>query len=150
MALGLAARAIITKGLHCGSAKQGLITSHFSLFCVTPTPPPPPSGGGGPYPERMGAHNQIDHASDIFQPVHDNFYDTDRAFKNKKQVVIRIELGTFHVEKIYLVPIEKANLVIKVTDLLNKTRGIIKVFANNIRKVHHNIKISIKRLRRRG
>ncbi len=147
MAIGIGGQKIITKGL-CGPACQGLITTHFSLYCTGVVSPP--SFGGGPYPEKMGASNQFDRAQDIFQPVNKDIYDPDRVYKVKKQVVIKVELGNFHMEKIYVVPIERANGIVKVLNLLNTTKDKITINVKKMRRVLHRIKMSVYNLRRKG
>lgn len=148
MAIGLAGKKIITHGLGVNyKACQGIITTHFSLYCVPIEQPP--TGGGGPYPAGGGAWNQFDSAKDIFQPVDQDRYDPEKTFKIKQRVVIRIDFKNFHTEKIYLVPIERARIIIKVANMFNVTRAMINISVKKVRRVLHNIKIAVFNLRRK-
>lgn len=147
MAIGLAGKKIITQGLGVNyKACQGIITTHFSLYCV-PIEQPPAGGGGGPYPG--DAWNKFDTAQDIFQPVDTDRYDPEKTFKIKQRVVIRIDFKNFHTEKIYLVPIERARIIIKVANMFNVTRDMINVSVKKVTRVLHNIKIAVFNLRRK-
>jgi len=146
---GIVTTKIITGGLGVGfKACEGLITTHFSLYCVPVPPPvvPPVGGGGGPYPG--AAWNKFDDVSNFFQPVQD-VYDPTKIYKTKKQVIIKVDFGTFHMEKIYLVPIQRANTIVAVVNVLNVTREKIRISVNKIRRVLHNIKVSIYNLKRK-
>jgi len=145
---GGASARIITGGLGF-AACDGIITTYFSLYCrdVTPPIPPPGGGGGGPYPG--DAWNKFDRAEDIFQPVDKDIYDPGKIYKTKKEVIIRVEFGNFHTEKIFLVPIQRANVIVKVIHLFNATRSRINVGVSKIRRVLHSIKVSVTNLRRK-
>lgn len=148
MSIGIAGQRIITQGLGINhdACSDGIITTHFSLYCREIVSK---GGGGGPYPAGKGAWNQFDRAQDIFQPVDQNVYDPDKFYRERKEVIIRIEFGKFHMEKIYLIPIERANIVIKAINLLNVTKEKISVSINKIHRILHNIKVSINNLRRK-
>lgn len=139
---------IITGGLGVGfKACEGLITTHFSLYCLPVVPPVPPvGGGGGPYPG--AAWNKVDNIQNFYQPVKD-IYDPDRTYKTKKQVIIKVDLGNIHMEKIYLVPIQRADALVAVFNVVNVTRARISAGVKNLRRVLHNIKISIYNLKRK-
>jgi len=145
---GGAAARIITKGLGF-AACDGLITTHFSLYCREPTipPRPPGGGGGGPYPGE--AWNKFDRAEDIFKPVDKDVFDPNKIYKDKKEVVIRVEFGDYHNEKTYLIPIQRAKVLIKAINIINHTRERISINVGKMKKVLHNIKISITNLRRK-
>ncbi len=146
MAIGLAGKKIITHGLGVNyKACQGIITTHFSLYCVPVQPPV--GGGGGPYPGT--AWNKFDSAQDIFQPVDQDRYDPERLYKIKQRVVVRIDFKNFHIEKIYLVPIERARIIIKVCNMFNVTRAMINVSVKKVQRVLHNIKVTVFNLRRK-
>jgi len=145
---GIVTTKIITGGLGIGfKACEGLITTHFSLYCRPITPPVPPTGGGGgPYPGP--AWNKVDNIQNFYQPVKD-IYDPDAMYKTKKQVILKIDIGNIHVEKIYLVPIQRADTLVTVLNVLNVTRARINVGISRLRKVLHNIKVSIYNLKRK-
>jgi len=146
MTIGLAGKKIITHGLGVNyKACQGIITTHFSLYCVPVQPPP--AGGGGPYPG--AAWNKFDSAQDIFQPVDQDRYDPEKLYKIKQRVVIRVDFKNFHTEKIYLVPIERARIIIKVCNMFNVTRAMINVSVKKVQRVLHNIKVTVFNLRRK-
>ena len=140
-----AASKIITHGLGPGNkACEGLITTHFSLYCIEITIKP--GGGGGPYPG--SAWNKIDNINDFYTPVPDH-YDPNNTYKVKKQVIITVKLGNINVEKIYLVPINRTKIIINVLNLLNITKERINISVKNIKKILHNISVSISNIRRR-
>jgi hypothetical protein len=145
---GIVTTKIITGGLGVGfKACEGLITTYFSLYCVPVAPPVPPTGGGGgPYPGP--AWNKVDNIQNFYQPVKD-IYDPDAMYKTKKQVIIKVDFGTFHMEKIYLVPIQRADTLVAVLNVLNVTRARINIGVSKLRRVLHNIKISIYGLKRK-
>lgn len=146
MAIGIAGKKIITHGLGVNyKACQGIITTHFSLYCVPVQPPT--GGGGGPYPG--AAWNKFDNAQDIFQPVDQDRYNPEKLYKIKQRVVIRIDFKNFHTEKIYLVPMERARIIIKVANIFNVTRDMINISVKKVRRVLHNIKVTIFNLRRK-
>ncbi len=154
MSIGIAGQRIITRGMGVGytACGDGLITTHFSLLCrpvEVPPERPPGGGGGGPYPEKMDAWNQFDNAQDIFQPVDKDIYDPNKIYKTKKEVIIRVEFGNFHMEKTYLVPLQRANVVVKVIHLFNATRSRINIGVSKIKRVLHRIKVSVSGLRRK-
>lgn len=144
---GLATTRIITGGLGVNvKACEGLITTHFSLYCRPVVRAPVVSGGGGPYPG--AAWNKVDDISNFFQPVQD-VYDPTKIYKTKKQVVIKVDFGTFHMEKIYLVPVQRADALVKVLNVINATRLQININVKKMRRILHNIKISIRNLKRK-
>jgi len=146
MSIGVGGQRIITKGL-CGGACEGLITTHFSLYCLGVVVQP--TGGGGPYPENMGAQNQVNNIQDFFKPVAEDFYDPTRFPRYKKEVIIRVELGNFHMEKIYMVPIEKADTIVTILNFANISKSRVKIGVSTIRKKLHNMRILIKNLTRK-
>lgn len=150
MAIGIAGQRIITMGLGIGvPACEGIITTHFSLLCRDITPPvvPPTGGGGGPYPG--DAWNKFDSAEDIFQPVDKDIYDIEDTYRVKQEVVIRVEFKNFHMEKTYLIPKHRAHIVIKAINIMNTTKSRISAGVKNLRRVLHNIKVSVTGIRRK-
>lgn len=140
---------IITGGLGIGfKACEGLITTHFSLYCQdVPRPDVHFDMGGGPYPG--AGWNKIDDIQNFFQPVEKDIYDPNRIYKTKKQVILRIDLGNIHVEKIYLVPIQRADFIVKVLNIVNVTRAKISITIKKMRRVLHNIKVRIYNLNKK-
>jgi len=151
MSIGIGGQRIITKGL-CGAACEGLITTQFSLYCINVVVPPivgGGGGGGGPYPENMGAQNQVNDIQDFFTPVKEDFYDPSRFPRYKKEVIIRVELGNFHMEKIYMVRIEKADTIVTILNFANISKARVKVAVSTIRKKMNNMRVLIKHLTRK-
>lgn len=152
----LTTTAIITKGLHCGPACQGIITSRFSLVCKDiPTPPVNRNNtGGGPYPANQGAWNQSNNIQNFYQPVEQQPFYVPRDkeadyFRKFKAVEIRVKLGEKEVVKEYRIPVNRAKYVISVINLVNSTRDRIKVVASSVQRRLHNITVVIKNLKKR-
>ena len=137
---------ILVNGL-TGSANQFLI-AHYQLGYVTVDVEEvaPAGGGGGYYPGP--AWNKIDNIQNFFQPVQD-FYDPTKTFKTKKRVTIKVDIGDIHVEKIYLVPMQRADTIVSVLNVLDITKEKINVSVKNLRRVLHNITVSIHNLKRK-
>jgi len=137
---------ILVNGL-TGSANQFLIAQYqLGYVTVVVEEIPPTAGGGGPYPGP--AWNKVDDISNFFQPVQD-FYDPTQTFKVKKQVTIKIDIGDVHMEKTYLVPIQRAESVVSVLNVLDVTKERINVSVKNLRRILHNIKVSIHNIKRK-
>jgi hypothetical protein len=145
---GLVTTRIITGGLGVNvKACEGLITTHFSLYCLPLERPPQHFDRGGPYPGK--AWNKVDAISNFWKPVEQDLYDPNRVYKTKKQVVIRVDLGNIHVEKIYVVPIQRADSLVAVLNVLNVTRAKMSAGIKNLHRVLHKIKVSIYNLKRK-
>jgi len=138
---------ILVNGL-TGSANQFLIAQYQLGFVTVEIEEVKPAagGGGGPYPG--SAWNKIDNIQNFFQPVQD-FYDPTKTFKVKKQVTVKIDIGDIHVEKVYLVPIQRADTIVSVLNIVDATKEKINVSVNNLRRVLHNIKVSVRNLKRK-
>ncbi len=145
----LAATKIITKGLNCGSACDGLITAHFSLYC--PVPGPVVDSGGGPYPYPAWNRYEPGEIQDFYQPVDpDLIVPLDKEaeyFRRKKIIVMKVNIGTFKFEKEYAVPIERAKIIVFVANILNTTINRVKVAVNSIKRITSKIAIQVKKLR---
>ena len=146
----LTTTAIITKGLHCGPACKGIITSYFSLICKDA--PLQKNSGGGPYPGN--AWNKINSIQDFYKPVEQQPYIIPRDkeaeyFRKYKIVELKIKLGKNVVEKTYRVPEQKAKTIISIINLTNSTIDRIKVTINNLKRVITQISVKVKNLRKR-
>lgn len=126
---GLAYHKIITKGLHGGPACEGLITSHFSLYCSTITIPPSGGGGGGYYPGP--AWNKVGDISKFYTPVEQQQYYQQSG---KVAISITVAYKEHKVEKIYLVTPKQKELIVKGLKLLNVTYNKISVHVGNIHR----------------
>lgn len=147
---GLVTTKIITGGLGVNhKACDGIITTHFSLYCreITPPVPPPVGGGGGPYPGH--AWNKFDSAWDVFQPVDKDYYDPDKVYKTKKEIVLKMKFGEKTLERIYLVPIKRANIIIKVLNVINATTKQYKFAVSSAKRVLRGIRINITNFRKK-
>lgn len=142
-----ATKAIITKGLHCGPACQGLITTRFSLYCVEPTPPP--GGGGGPYPGP--AWNKVCDIQNFYQPVEQPFIiprdQEAELFRPGTIVTLRIDIGDIHVEKIYKVAPKRANTVVKIFNVLDVTQKRLNATITGLKRIAVRAKAFITNLR---
>lgn len=154
----LATTAIITKGLTGGHApldpcKTGIITSAFSLYCTytPPEPTPPKTGGGGPYPGHAWNKFNPGQIQNFYKPVEQPYIiPRDREaeyFRRRKIVTMKIKLGDISIEKEYAVPEKRANMVISVLGLANKTVDNIKVAVSAVKRITTNAVVKIKNLR---
>jgi len=141
MSIGLAGQKIITHGLGINhKACDGIITTHFSLYCQD-VEVPPTGGGGGPYPGK--AWNKFDNAWDIFKPVDKDHYDPDKIYKVKKQVILKMRMGDVEIEKIFLVPINRTKIVVKVLSIVERGYKKVAVAVGGVKRVYHRIGVSI-------
>jgi len=150
MSIGIGGQKIITKGMGVGyKACDALITTHFSLYCRDVVVPPvkPPAGGGGPYPGK--AWNKFDSAWDVFKPVDKDHYDPSKVFKTKKEIVLKMKFGEKNLERIYLVPINRAKIIIKVINVINASAKHYKFAVSSAKRVLHGIKINITNFRKK-
>jgi hypothetical protein len=133
---------IITKGLSCSPACEGLITTHFSLL-MTDFKEPPANTGGGPYYFDHGS--RVDDIQNFWKPVQLEEplqrYDVDT--RKKKLVTIKITLGERVVEREYIVLAEKANHIIKITNVINATKDKIKAVAKILGIVYTKAKVVV-------
>ncbi len=152
MSIGIAGQKIITGGLGINyKACEGIITTHFSLYCVDvivpPIKPPPSGGGGGPYPG--DAWNKFDSAWDLFKPVETDHYNPDKVYKVKRKIVLRVKIGNHEVEKIFMVPIQRSHVIVKVLRFADVTISRMTVAFSGIKRVWNKIGISITNIKKK-
>lgn len=115
---------IITKGIACVPACDGLITTYFSLYC-TDLPPIPSIGHGGSIPLPPGA------IKDFYKVVDEPYLvprDLEWQLLDKGKVVeLTLKLGEKIIEKTYKVPEEHAAMIVNVLSLSNTTKERMKV-----------------------
>ena len=147
-----ATAAIITKGLTCGLTRAcengtSITAGRFSLFCGL-SAVPASSGGSRPYaPGEIGQ---------LYQPVppQDMYYVVDRSreaefLRTRVPVIIKFEMGEYKVNKEYLVPEERARVVVKVVNMLNVTKERITVTLSNIKRTYSKAKVKLSNFRLR-
>ena len=150
-----ATTAIITKGLHCGPACRGLITTHFQLFCSVEVPPNfnnGKGGGGGPYPSNMGAWNQVDDIQNFYQPTKEQPFivppDKEAEyFRKNVNIHFKMKIQGIEVDKNYQVPQKLESTTIKVFNLIDATINRVGVSISNLKKITHTAIIKIRNLR---
>ncbi len=150
MSIGIAGQKIITGGLGVNyNACEGIITTHFSLYCqdVVVPPEPPKGGGGGPYPR--DAWNKFDSAWDLYKPVENDNYNPDKIYKVKRQIILRIKMGDFKVEKIFLVPIQRSKVIVKVLRFADVTISRITVAFGGIKRRWNRISVGITNIKKK-
>ena len=145
----LAATKIITKGLDCGSACDGLITTHFSLYC--PSLGPLVDSGGGPYPYPAWNRYEPGQIQDFYQPVEqDLIVPRDQEaeyFRRKRIIVMKVNIGSFSFEKEYAVPIQRAKIIVSIINVINTTQERFQIAVNSIKRIVTAITIQVKKLR---
>lgn len=143
MAGSLAATKIITKGLNCGRACDGIITTYFSLYCKEPGPLPP-KVGGGPYPR--DAWNKIDDIQNFFKPV----VDSDTLNPAIGYVVtFKAQINGREVEKHYSVSRIYGRVIVKMMRWSHRRKDDLNVFVNNIKTRLADVTVKVKNLRRK-
>ncbi len=151
MSIGIAGQKIITQGMGVNHAAcDGLITTHFSLYCVDiiiPPIQPRRGGGGGPYPR--DAWNKFDSAWDLYKPVDQDDYNPDKIYKVKRPIILRIKFGEHKVEKTFMVPIQRSEVIVKVLRFADVTISRITVAFGGIRRIWHKIGVDIKNIRKK-
>jgi len=149
---GLAFHKIITKGLHGGPACEGLITAHFSLYCVSVAPPPPaPSVGGGPYPG--AAWNKVSDIQNFFKRVEQPYYlphQHDKDLIHKKRIILKIDMGDIHVERNYIVSANRADILVKVLKVVNSSVHGIAARAKNVKNLAARAPFTIRNLKNKA
>jgi len=141
--------AIITKGLHCGPACQGIITTRFSLYCKEVVVTPPPGGGGGPYPGP--AWNKIDNIQQFYQPYEQPYIlprDREAELLRKHTIVtLTIDIGNIHVEKTYRVADKRRGAVVKIFNLLDVTQSRLSASITGLKRIATRAKAFITNLK---
>ena len=132
--------AIITKGLHCGPACRGLITTNFSLFCEIGITNSGGGGGGGPYPGP--AWNRFDSAQEIYTPVDTGEEqlliprNQEADFLRRHTIVtLKLDIGDIHLEKIYKVADKRRGAVIKIFNMLDVTQSRITASITGLKRI---------------
>lgn len=148
-----AAQAIITKGLTCGRSTAcesgtSITAGSFSLYCLTPMPIQTPTGGGS-RPMQPGEISQL------YQVVPEQYYVVNRNqeaeyFRTRIPVTIKLTMGKFKVDKEYLVPEERARVIVNIANVYNVTKDRMAVTFSNVRRTYTKalVKLSNFRVRR--
>lgn len=150
--------AIITNGMTCNPSgtvcTNGMITTFFSLYCVEEPVKPVSSGGGGGY--MRDAWNKFN-PGDIhkfYKPVsqENQYYVVPRDqeakyFQRHKIIVMKVKLGERTIEKEYSVPEKRANVILKVMNVMNATINNIQTSVSNIKRITSEAVVSVKNFR---
>jgi len=144
--IGDAAQAIITKGLSCGkttACQSGtmLTAGPFTLFCVNPVEDTGGGGGGGYYPNHTRPL-QPGEIQNLYQPVPDQeqYYVVPREkeaeyLRRFLPVRIEIKIGSKTVEKMYMVPQDKAQVLFNIVNVVNATKDRMKVVVSSMKRI---------------
>lgn len=140
---------IITKGISCLPACDGLITAVFSLAgCIEIFIAPEV---GGAYPLAPGEIAKLYQPVD---PLNPPFYvrpgDQPDPFSLKHHVIIRFKFNGEVIEKEYIVSPQRAKTIVRIVNFIERTRDHIKVVVNNFKEISkHVVKIINFREKRR-
>ncbi len=157
----IATTAIITKGLTgCGhgpvdACRTGLITSPFSLYCITvPTPPTDAATGGGSYPHDAWNKFNPGDIQNFYQPVppEQQYYvvprdQEERYFRRHKIIKMKIQMGDIVVEKEYSVPESRAKMTVKALEVVDNTYKNMNVAVSNIKRLWTEAVVTVKNIR---
>lgn len=135
--MSLAASRIITKGLG-GRACEGIITTHFSLYCTTPPAPRVNRGGigGGQIPP-----SNFTVVPPRIRDLYDEDDDTQQLQYHK--VIFDIKVGKHNIHREYTVPKKREPVVLKIFKLINITSDKFTVNIRNIRKINKIVTIGV-------
>jgi len=157
---GNAAQAIITKGLSCGkttACENGtMITAGpFTLFCIDPFLK---KGGGGP----GGFYNvtrplqpgEIQHLYQVL-PDQQQYYVVPREkeaeyLRRYLPVLIEIKIGGTTIEKQYMVPQEKAQVLFNIVEVINATKDRMKAVVDSMKRITTRAVVTITNFKLRG
>ena len=142
------------KGLSCGKTRacQGgtLITagSSFTLFCTTTAVYSEPIGGGS-RPMQPGEISQL------YQPVPPElqYYVVPREqeaeyFRSRVPVTITWKMGDRVIEKEYMVPEEKARILVNVMTAVNVTKERMSANLSGLKRVYTRAVVKLTNFRR--
>lgn len=157
--MSLAAQAIITNGLSCGTStacQSGtmLTAGPFSLFCVIAEPEPVIAGtnvGGGGHAAN-GWIGQPTYNQPVVLPQPDNqeetvVIDPSKFLGNKAPVTLKFKMGSFEKETIYLVDMNKRTVIVTIINLANVTKSKITARITGLTKIFTGVSVRIKNLR---
>jgi len=157
---GNAAQAIIMKGLSCGkttACENGtMITAGpFTLFCINPEVPRGGGGGGYyPIPVRPLQPGEIQY---LYQPVpdKDQYYIVPREkeaeyLRRFLPVKIEVKIGGTTIEKQYMVPQEKAQVLFNIVEVVNATKDRMKVIVDSMKRITSKAVVTITNFKLRG
>lgn len=130
-------------GVSCMPACDGLITSHFSLYCVDMLPE---VGHGGSIPLPPGA------IKDFYKVVDEPYLiPRDREhelFYKGTLVVLELKLGEKVIERTYKVPDKHATMIVNALNLMNTTRERMKVKVDKLTTIASKAAVRIFNIRK--
>jgi hypothetical protein len=148
--MSLAASRIITKGLG-GRACDGIITTHFSLYCESrPIVIDRGSGGiGGGTPSKFSPVANPTVNNDNPMPYNiDRDRDEDEGPGRQHLIIMRMKIGKQHFRREYTVPEARQQKVAKVLKVVNRTKDKVNVAVHNVRNTLKEAAEALKNLLR--
>lgn len=150
--MSIAGMKIITKGLG-GRACEGIITTHFSLYCTTKPPEPPDRGSGGGLGGAAGTHFSAIANPTVTNntPMPHNIQrdDDDDGPGRVHLIIMRMKIGKYHHRREYTVPEQRAKRVAKVLSVINRTKDNISVQIHSVGNAIRTATLTIKNFMRR-
>ena len=158
---GNAAQAIIMKGLSCGkttACENGtMITAGpFTLFCINPFLKQG-GGGGGYYPKAVTRPLQPGEIQHLYQvlPDQQQYYIVPRDqeaeyLRRYLPVLIEIKIGGTTIEKQYMVPQDKAQVLFNIVEVINATKDRMKAVVDSMKRITTRAVVTITNFKLRG
>lgn len=149
---------VLTNGLTCGVTRacEGgttMTAGLFTLWCgSTPyVPPVPDHGGGGGHavPNHVGAYaGQTSVPAQVTYPQSNPdlvYIDPNKVMGRRVPVKINFKMGEREVEKIYTIPVNKAEVLIKVMNFVTDYKKKMSVRISNLTRKTHGFRAIYKR-----
>ena len=94
--------------------------------------------------------------SQLYQPVPnaDQYYVVDRAkeaeyFRKRVPVTIAFKMGKYETDKVYMVPEDKARIIVNIANIYNVTKERMSVTLTNVRRSYTKAKVILSNFRLR-
>ncbi len=157
---GNAAQAIIMKGLSYGkttACENGtMITAGpFTLFCINPFLKKG-GGGGGYYPKTVTRPLQPGEIQHLYKvlPNQEQYYIVPRDkeaeyFRRFLPVLIEVKIGGKTVEKQYMVPLERAQVMFNIVEVVNATKDRMKAIVSSMKRITSKAIVTVTNFRLR-
>ena len=145
---------VLTRGLSCGHSRgcQGgtlLTAPGFSLWCFDMKIPNATGGGGYATPNNVGNHQgltatpaQVSYPASTPDLVH---IDPRHVMGKRVPVILKFKMGEREIENVYMVSIDKADVIIRMMNSVNSYKKKMSVAVSKITRRTGGIKAIYKR-----
>lgn len=134
-----AVRSVLTNGLPCSSIAEGangytLLTAGMFTLCCSPIPKDPVIPPVVPLNVRTGGGGPVTNARPLYPPSEPDlvYIDPHKVMGRRVPITITFKMGDHEVEKIYTVSISKADVLVRVMNIVNNSKKKVSASASNI------------------